>query len=71
MFGSKFTARLEEDLKNVKENCYYFANKLSYKIIIDETGNVWLNKGTTCQKVRGWYGLEQRLLTEYLNKFLR
>ncbi|AKC02728.1 hypothetical protein CPT_Stills100 [Bacillus phage Stills] len=70
MFGSKLTAGLDQDLKRVKESCEMYADSLGHKIIVDELGNVWLNKGTTCQKVRGWYTLEQQLHQEYiLNAF--
>jgi hypothetical protein len=67
MFGSKLTAGLDQHLEATKKNCESLAAQLNYKIIVDEAGNVWLNKGTTCQKVRGWYTLEMNLTVELTN----
>jgi hypothetical protein len=67
MFGSKLTAGLDQHLEVTKKNCESLAAQLNYKIIVDEAGNVWLNKGTTCQKVRGWYTLEMNLSVELTN----
>ncbi|AGY48390.1 hypothetical protein Slash_101 [Bacillus phage Slash] len=67
MFGSKLTAGLDQHLEVTKKNCESLAAQLNYNIILDEAGNVWLNKGTTCQKVRGWYTLEMNLSVELTN----
>jgi len=67
MFGSKIVKLFDDELERVKSNCFSLVNQIGYKIIVDEAGNVWLNKGTTCEKVIGWYSLEQRLLSEIDN----
>lgn len=71
MFGSKIVKLFDDELERAKSNCFSLANQIGYKIIVDEAGNVWLNKGTTCEKVIGWYNLEQRLNTEFVLKLFR
>lgn len=68
MFGSELTAGINRELDKTKMKCEILAIGLGYKIIVDIAGNSWLNKGATCEKVIGWYTLEQNLRTELTKK---